>query len=403
MVEPKMFYRELDSILAKIGIEKSDKNFFETILNELEQKFGAVLNIANGYIYEQRGDEFILVYTLNKKRGDCLAERIPRNAHSIEQIRKKGRFIFDEPDSVKDFGKNVCKDDMTLAAISVHNPARQWIFAFQLKKGWLQEEVTLFLNAMRTALNYRLFSEMMQSDLKRAEQIQKSLLPQEVPKIKGYEMYGYSQPAEIVGGDFYDYFQFDEEDFGASIGDASGHGLPAALLVRDVVIGLRMGLAREMRLVHTIRKLNQVIQRSTYATNFVSLFIGEIESDGHLFYVNAGHPPPFLISGNDIHDLKATGLTLGFMPEIDLTRSYIFMKPGSILTLYSDGIAERQDKFEDQYGMDKFKKLVAENQNKSAKDIVNIIFNAVYDFGGRTSWEDDATVIVIKRLSDDEK
>ena len=254
---------------------------------------------------------------------------------------------------------------------------------------------------MRPALNYRLFSEMMQSDLKRAEQIQKSLLPQEVPKVKGFEMYGYSQPAEIVGGDFYDYFQFDENDFGASIGDASGHGLPAALLVRDVVIGLRMGLAREMRLVHTIRKLNQVIQRSTYSTNFVSLFIGEVESDGHLFYVNAGHPPPFLINGNDISDLSATGLTLGFMPDIDLSRSYIFMEPGAVLTLYSDGIVERQDKFEEQFGMDKFKKLVVENKDKSAKEIVNTIFNAVYDFGGRTSWEDDATVIVIKRLGDD--
>ena len=142
MVEPKMFYRELDSILAKIGIEKSDKNFFETILNELEQKFGDVLNIANGSIYEQRGDEFILVYTLKKKSGDCLAERIPLNAHSIEQIRKKGRFIFDEPELGEDFGPNACKDDLTLAAISVYNPARQWIFVFQLKKGWLYEEIT---------------------------------------------------------------------------------------------------------------------------------------------------------------------------------------------------------------------------------------------------------------------
>jgi len=403
MVEPKMFYRELDSILAKISREKSGKNFFKTILIELEQKFGAVLNIANSSIYEQRGDEFILINTLNKNSDTCLAKRIPSNSEPIEQIEEKGRVIFDQSGSGKEFGVNACRDDLTLAAISVHNPTRQWIFAFQLKKGWIQEEITLFLNAMRTALNYRLFSEMMQSDLKRAEQIQKSLLPQMVPKVKGFQMYGYSQPAEIVGGDFYDYFQFDEDDFGASIGDASGHGLPAALLVRDVVIGLRMGLAREMRLVHTVRKLNQVIQRSTYSTNFVSLFIGEIESDGHLFYVNAGHPPPFLITGDDIHDLEATGLTLGFMPEISLTRSYIFLKPGSVLVLYSDGIVERQDKFEDQFGMKRFKELVVKNKDKSAKEIVNAVFSAVYDFGGRTSWEDDATMIVMKRLADYEK
>lgn len=399
MIEPKIFYRELDSVLARIGKEKSDKNFFITILNELEQKFGDTLYIHDSHIYEQRGDEFVFVNTSTRRQDSRIAKRIPFDAEGIQQVLRNGIVLYDKPELFQDFDLKLDYENITPAAILVHNPVRKWLLVFELKKGWVREEITLFLNAMRTALNYRLFSEMVKSDLERAEQIQKSLLPGMAPKIEGYQIYGHSQAAEIVGGDFYDYFQFEEEDFGCCIGDASGHGLPAALLVRDVVIGLRMGLAKEMRLVHTIKKLNQVIQQSTYSTNFVSLFVGEIESDGHLFYVNAGHPAPFLVAREKVYDLEATGITLGFMPEIDLRRSYIHLGPNSVLVLYSDGIIERQNSKEENFDITRLKELVMENQDKSADEIVKLVFKNVYDFGGRTPWEDDATLVVMKKLS----
>jgi len=399
MIEPKIFYRELDSVLARIGKEKSDKNFFITILNELEQKFGDTLYIHDSHIYEQRGDEFVFVNTSTRRQDSRIAKRIPFGAEGIQQVLRNGIVLYDKPELFQDFDLKLDYENITPAAILVHNPVRKWLLVFELKKGWVREEITLFLNAVRTALNYRLFSEMVKSDLERAEQIQKSLLPGMAPKIEGYQIYGHSQAAEIVGGDFYDYFQFEEEDFGCCIGDASGHGLPAALLVRDVVIGLRMGLAKEMRLVHTIKKLNQVIQQSTYSTNFVSLFVGEIESDGHLFYVNAGHPAPFLVAREKVYDLEATGITLGFMPEIDLRRSYILLGPNSVLVLYSDGIIERQNSKEENFDITRLKELVMENQDKSADEIGKLVFKNVYDFGGRTPWEDDATLVVMKKLS----
>ncbi|MCD6117741.1 PP2C family protein-serine/threonine phosphatase, partial [bacterium] len=267
---------------------------------------------------------------------------------------------------------------------------------------WVYEEIMLFLRAMRTALNYRLFSEMVGTDLERSEQIQKSLLPKFPPKIKGYLIAGRSQPADLVGGDFFEYFQFDQQDFGFAVGDASGHGLPAALLVRDVVIGLRMGLERNMRLVYTIKRLNRVIQQSTFSTNFVSLFIGEIEQDGHLFYANAGHPAPFVLDGNKFHDLDATGITLGFLPSIDLQRAYFRLNPGSILVAYSDGIVERHKNEEDQFGTDRLKALVKKNRDKSPSEIIDVIYKSVFDFGKKKQWEDDATVVVVKRLEIEE-
>jgi len=310
------------------------------------------------------------------------------------------RLILTSKKYINEFGLDNSNERISLAVTTVHNPIKRWLFVFELQSGWVYEQVMLFLRAMRTALNYRLFSEMVGNDLQRAEQIQKSLLPKLAPDIKGYQINGKSQPAELVGGDFYEYFQFDKQDFGIAIGDASGHGLPAALLVRDVVVGLRMGLEKNMRLVYTLKKLNKVIQQSTYSTNFVSLFIGEFEQDGHLFYVNAGHPPPFVVDEDNIYDLQATGITLGFLPSIDLGRAYFRLNPGAVLVAYSDGIIERVRKEDEQFGIKRLKKLVLENHEKSSEEIVDLIFKTVYDFGRKKSWDDDATLVVVKRLKE---
>ena len=398
MIEPKTFYRQLDAVLSTIHTKKSDKNFFVTILNKLEQEFGEILRIQDSHVYELRGDAFVFIDTSSRRRDSGIARSIPFSAEGIQQVLRYGIVVFDKPELFQDLDLKLDHEAVIPAAILVHNPVRKWLLVFELKQGWILEEITLFLNAVRMALNYRLFSEMMHDNLAQAEQIQKSLLPKITPRIEGYQIFGHSEAAEIVGGDFYDYFQFSEDDFGSCIGDASGHGLPAALLVRDVVIGLRMGLAKEMRLVHTLNKLNQVIQRSTYSTNFVSIFVGEIERDGHLFYVNAGHPPPFLVLGNQVRDLEATGFPLGFLPEIDLRRSYIRLDPSAVLVLYSDGLVERNKTEDEQFGLERMKELVVNNQNKSAEEIVKLIFKTVYDFGKRASWEDDATVVVIKKL-----
>ncbi len=398
MIEPKIFYRELDSILAKIAEERSGDNYFQSILEALEAKFGSVLNILHSFVYEQRGDDFILTYSSAKKSKTNIATILPMDTDAVQKVIKHKSFIYSDPVLMEDFELENDTTFAVTAAITVYSPEKNWLLVFELSQGWQREEISLFLNAVRTAINYSLFSKMIWTELERSVQIQKSLLPKESPKIDGYDIFGYSQPAELVGGDFYDYFQFEEDNIlGAAIGDASGHGLPAALLVRDVVIGLRMGLAEEMRTIHMLKKLNKVIQQSTYSTNFVSMFIGEIEASGHMFYVNAGHPPPFLVTKGKIQDLEATGITLGFLPEIQLTRSYCHLDKGSMLVLYTDGIVERMNKDEDQYEIANLKKYILDNKDKTAKEIVEGAVQKAFQFGGKKSWEDDATLVVIKR------
>ena len=395
MNTPKSFYRELDALLARIGKNSTGKNYLPSLIVELEQNFGPELYIFDGSLYEQRDRDFILIFSTEKNHW---AKQVSIDSICIQQVLEHGSFIYDNSDPENHHELFSNGSNTIPAAISVNSPERQWLIVFGLRDGWVREEITLFLNAMRTALNYRLFSDIIKSELQQTVQIQKSLLPKRSPKFPGFEMYGRSIPAELVGGDFFEYFEFEEGTLGVSVGDASGHGLPAALLVRDVVIGLRMGFTGEYKIVHTLKKLNKVIQQSTYSSNFVSLFIAEIEKNGHLFYVNAGHPSPFLVSGKDVTDLGSTGMVLGFMKDIDLQRAHIYMKPGSFLVLYSDGLFERQDANENQFGADNLKNIVVENQNLSPGEITDIVFKTAFEFGENQNWEDDVTLVIIKRL-----
>jgi len=182
--------------------------------------------------------------------------------------------------------------------------------------------------------------------------------------LKELKIAGRSQPAELVGGDLYDYFNFDEDGFGVCIGDASGHGLPAALLVRDVVTGLRMGLEKHMKMVYTFKKLNNVIYQSVYSTRFISIFYAEIEKDGIIQFVNAGHPAPILFDGNKFSELESTGLIFGALPEIQLTRGFAQITPGSVLVLYTDGIIERKSPTIEDFSIDRLKEVIKANYKK---------------------------------------
>ncbi len=397
MLEPKIFYRDFDNLLKKISQKKSGENFLCSILSEIQNNFGEALHIDIIGLYEDKGDEFILANKIENRKGNSVVEKIPFDTEAVQQALKHGSYIYDNQ-NLTIAPEMSMRDNYAIPAVMViGGPIQRWIVLIELQSGWVREEVLFSLNAIRTALNFRLYSEAIENDLQQAAQIQRSLIPAQNPQFPGYQIAAKSLPAELVGGDLYDYFDFDSKIFGVCIGDASGHGLPAALLVRDIVIGLRMGLEKHLKMVHTLQKLNNVIYRSTYSSRFVSLFYCDLETDGHIIYVNAGHPAPILVHGNEVQELKATGLILGALPEIDLHRSYAHLKPNSVLVLHSDGIFEREDKNEETFSIERLKQLIIQYQDKNADEILNLIFEDVYQFGNRTPWQDDSTMVVIKR------
>jgi len=400
MTEPKEFYRKLDSLLIKIGLVKSGTDFLFTIVKELEKTFGADLHIGRGLIYEKNADEFLLLSNLNKEEENIIEKKLNINSQAVQYVLNSKLYIFNNPSFTIGIIPGSIKEYVIPVAFTVHNQESRWIILFELKGGWVREEIEFCLNAVRTMLNYRLLSESIRNEYEQAYQIQKSLLPTASPVIAGYDIAGNSRQAELVGGDIFDYFQFDGEEFGFCIGDASGHGIPAALMARDAIIGLRMGLEKHMKMLHTLKKLNSVIYRSVYSTRFISLFYAEMEDNGNLFYVNAGHPSPILCYQDKITVLDSTGLVFGALEDIELHRSFVRMHRGSTLVAFSDGIIERQNKYGEEFSVEHLKSVILENNNKSAEDIMNAVFDAADEFGDKAKWEDDATVVVLKRLAE---
>ena len=396
---PKEFYRKLDAFLSEI-YQVGSENVISTVLKELVNFLGKDLHIANGRLYELDVEHFALLHSINLDDSAGLDKILPLEDEAVQLVLKHGCYIYNDPRPRLKIQSRNKADTLTPAAFFVQKEDQTWLFVFELQPGWEREEIDFSLNTIRKVLTARISSETFRNYLYQAELIQKSLLPKKAPKIKGFDIAGKSISTDIVGGDLYDFIEFDDDTFGVAIGDASGHGLPAALLVRDVVTGLRMGLEKEMKLTRVLEKLNRVIHKSTLSTSFISLFYGEIETNGMLVYSNAGHPAPLLVSGLNVQSLEQGGYVLGPMPEVKLKRGFATLNPGSVLVLFSDGLLERLNPYGIPFEIERLTKVVLEYQHLSADELTNLIIESAYNFGSKSKWKDDVTVVVVKRLKD---
>jgi len=397
VIQPKDLYRKLAALLANSDEGRTKHDFLFSVLEKLEHSFARDLHIANGRLYAEDRDQFVLINPPGRREPAEPEGMMALDAEVVQRVIRNGSYIYNDLSLQINKQIGLQKEYTIPAAFTVQDRDHRWIFVFALRSGWVREEVEFCLNAVRAQLNFRLHSEAMANDVQQAAVIQQSLLPSTPPYIAGYETAGRSQPAELVGGDFFDFSVFGDDVFSVAVGDASGHGLSAALLVRDVVTGLRMGVEKEMKMAEAMQKLNRVIHRSTLSARFISLFYGEIESNGNIIYVNAGHPPPLLVHGSQATRLKATGMILGALPEISLQRAFTCFAPGAVLVMYSDGLLERRDNDDQEFGLARLENLLIQHQQKSAQQILDVIYQTVFAFGNQAKWQDDVTVVVVKK------
>jgi sigma-B regulation protein RsbU (phosphoserine phosphatase) len=399
MIEPKTFYRKLDFLLNKIDTEQSEQNLLISIRDALESTFGEDLHIHNGRIYLEDNDEYILIQSPQNGTGVPLKESFQTDSEAIQKILANGTYIFDDPALSLD--KNISNqfEYAIPAAFTVRSPEYRWIVVLELKSGWIREEIEFCLNAVRTALNYRLVSESLISQKNQAKGIQQSLLPSAPPSFPGFQIAAKSCTADIVGGDLFDFYNYTDDRLGLCIGDASGHDLPAALLTRDVITGLRMGLGSGLDVISVFTKLNRVIFASVLSSHFISLFYAEINRTGHITYMNAGHPSPILYQNGTIKNLDPTGIIFGAVREMEIERASTQIDDKGVLVLFTDAFIERQNSLGKMYGQERLENLIADHHEKNAQDLLDIIFNTVYDFGKPAKWDDDATILVIKKIN----
>jgi phosphoserine phosphatase RsbU/P len=275
----------------------------------------------------------------------------------------------------------------------------------------IDEEFRLTLNIIATALTsqikQRKYSErakFLKADIDKGREIQKSILPEHEYTFHNYELFGVTDPAEIVGGDFFDYLEIGDEGdrLGVTIGDAASKGVGAAAEAMYIAGALRMATTFEIKISPLIKRTNQLVNKIFSDDKFASLFYGELSADkGGLFlYANAGHNPPFFIKNDsdEITTLNPTGPVLGPAPNAKYTIDNINFEKGDVLLIYSDGVTESTDSEFNEYGEERLLNRLKKNKHLSPKEIIYRILDDVIKFSKHGKYSDDKTLVVIKRM-----
>jgi len=239
----------------------------------------------------------------------------------------------------------------------------------------------------------------MQKEMQMAHDIQINLLPKEPPKLTGYDIAGISIPAQVVGGDYFDFIPVEENRLAICLGDVSGKGLPAALLMANLQATIRGQTLLKPPPKDCLNRSNRLLYQSTDRQKFATLFYGILDTENHQFcYSNAGHNRPILFSENrEPVSLEKAGIVLSFVENYAFGEGKLNFNPNDLLLIYSDGITEAMDKKNDEFGDERLAALVNEHKMESAQNVINEVVDAVNNHAEGCPQMDDMTLVVIKR------
>jgi len=253
--------------------------------------------------------------------------------------------------------------------------------------------------------NARLYEEekaltSMKEQIKLAAQIQQDLLPKSPPRLDGYDIAACSIAAQMVGGDYYDFMRFGDGRWAVCLGDVSGKGLPASLLMANLQATLRGQTVVGRSVAETIANSNRLIFESTDPEKFATLFFAVIDvTTGAISFCNAGHEYPMLFprAGEAPTRLITGGMALGVVPEFPYEEAGARMEAGDTLIVYSDGIPDAVNEFDQPFGEDRLRECVTQFAGESAATLMDRVVDAVKKYEGGSPRIDDLTLLVIKR------
>jgi serine phosphatase RsbU (regulator of sigma subunit) len=239
--------------------------------------------------------------------------------------------------------------------------------------------------------------ERVAQDLRVARRIQQAALPKEVPPLEGWQITPYYQPAREVGGDFYDFLELEDGRLGLVVGDATGKGVPAALVMASARSMLRAVAQSSDSPGDVLRRVNAPLVTDIPQNMFVTCFYAILEpKSGHLVYANAGHDLPYLQHGDEVEELRARGMPLGLMPVSNYEEKEIVLDAGEAAIFYSDGLVEAHDPEGEMFGFTRLRALISEHAEEGP--LGDFLLEELYSFVGE-GWEqeDDITLLTLRR------
>lgn len=235
-----------------------------------------------------------------------------------------------------------------------------------------------------------------------ARDIQMELLPRTFPRIPGLDMFAFTVPARHVGGDCYDVIDVGDGRLALTIGDVSGKGTPAAILMANVQAAVRALSESGIPADQLITRVNKLVHNFTEESAFITFFYCVLDTrTGDLRYVNAGHNPPCVFRADGSKEyLHRGGLVIGIMPGAEYEEGRTVLAPGDDLVLYTDGITEAVNPEEEMFGEERLEALLAEHRHASAREIEEYVYSGIRDFVGAAAQSDDLTMVVVKLMAE---
>lgn len=245
----------------------------------------------------------------------------------------------------------------------------------------------------------RMGRERLEHELQLASEIQQRFQPAAPPQVSGYELQGISFPCYEIGGDYYDFIERKDGRLIIALGDVSGKGTAAALLMSSLHAAIHAQAAAHRSAIETIKAVNQYLAENIPSNRFITLFYAELDPlASTLSFINAGHNPPLIVhTAGTVEQLASGGLPLGINPNAEFREGRTQLYPGDVLVIYSDGVSEAMNPDNEEFGTARLCEVVSRNLELTAAGIRDRIESALTKFAQGTRAADDITLVIVKR------
>lgn len=409
-MEQKKLYRTIETVASKDF--SSDEELLAEILKLIFQYEAILLNGGRIWKLDPQKKSYRLVFQTGKVgriKQDFLIQI--KDYPFFDKMTLERTILAEETDkflirkgiqkfSATGIGKKVKLDDKRYYEylLAVNSP---------MIGDDLRDTLNIVATVLTSKLNERYLSQSRKNliaDIDKAKEIQRSILPEHEYRFHMYDIFGITLPAQIIGGDFYDYLKIGESEdrLGIVVGDAASKGFGAAAEAMYISGAIRMASNFQIKISLMMSHMNQLVNKIFADDKFSSLFYGEISNDkkGLFLFANAGHNPPMFYRKkfNDITFLNSTGPLLGPAPNVKFETDHVNFRNGDILVIYSDGVVEAANENYDFYGEERLSSIIMKNINHTPKEIAALILEDVAKFSTSGSqYQDDKTIVVIKR------
>ena len=240
----------------------------------------------------------------------------------------------------------------------------------------------------------------MADDLEQAAEIQRSFLPAKAPEVAGADLAGYNAACRTVGGDYFDFFQYPNGRVAMVLGDVSGKGMGASLMMMGLQARVQVLADEPQNLATVMNRLNKITCQNCPSNRYITFFFCVLDpATGDLSYCNAGHNPPVVVRTNgSVEYLDGGGLVLGILSIANYAEYKAALEAGDVLAIYSDGVTEATNANQDEFGDERFAEVLKAHRQKSATEIVGAVNQALTDFVAGSPAADDITLVVARRV-----